>query len=71
MIWKFLFAACFLLCSAVFITTMTSIAKECYDSNSSFANTKTNNNNFLTGGLVGGPLCIIVALVMVYYAFKA
>jgi len=67
---KMLLTACFLLCAAVFVVANAAIARECYDKNADFAKTKKDNNNFLLGGLVTGPICILCALGMMAAATR-
>jgi len=65
-----LMTACFLLCAAVFVVANAAIARECYDKNADFAKTKKDNNNFLLGGLVTGPICILCAFGMMAAATR-
>jgi hypothetical protein len=67
---KMLLTACFLLCAAVFVVANAAIARECYDKNTDFAKSKKNNNNFLLGGLITGPICILCAFGMMAAATR-
>jgi len=62
--------ACFLLSAAVFVVANAAIARECYDKNADFAKNKKDNNNFLLGGLITGPICILCAFGMMAAATR-
>ena len=68
---KIVMMACFLLSAATLITANVAIAKQCYDDNKDYTKTHTQNNNFLISGLVGGPLCIVCALIAMVAAIRA
>ena len=67
---KMMLTACFLLCAAVFVVANAAIARECYDKNADFAKSKKDNNNFLLGGLITGPICILCAFGMMFMATR-
>jgi hypothetical protein len=48
----------------------TSIAQECYNKNSAFADTKKTNQGYLIYMLVAGILCVVVAFGGMYLGFK-
>ena len=62
--------ACCILSVAVMSIASTSIAQECYDKNSSFADTKKTNKSYLIYMLVAGILCVIVSFGGMYLGFK-
>jgi hypothetical protein len=49
----------------------TSIGKECYDKNSSFASSKKDNNNYLTYMIVMGVIFILASFGGMYLGSKA
>jgi len=63
--------AVMMLTVAIFFVASTSIAKECYDKNKAWADTKKTNGKFINGMLGAGIMCILISFVMIYMAYKA
>ena len=63
-------AACLVLSTAVMTLASTSIGRECYDKNSSFADTHKDNGNYLLYMLIMGVLCVLVSFYLIYMGFK-
>ena len=63
--------ACYLLSAGVMITANSAIARECYDGNKEFAEKtpmRKQNNKFLLGMLITGPICIVCAILGILMA---
>jgi hypothetical protein len=67
---KMILMACCLLSVAVMSLASTSIGKECYDKNSSFANSKKDNGKYLTSMIIMGVLCIVASFGGMFMATK-
>lgn len=67
---KMILMACCLLSVAVMSLASTSIGKECYDKNSSFASSKKDNGNYLTYMIVMGVLFIVASFGGMFMATK-
>lgn len=63
--------AVLLLIVAIFFVASSAIAKECYDKNKAWADTKKTNGKFINGMLGAGVLCILISFVMIYMAYNA
>lgn len=65
--------ACCLLFAATLVTANAAIGRECYDNNKEFSekdDIRKNNNKFLLGSVITGPICIFCALVAFGLAVK-
>jgi len=62
-------AACLILSTAVMTLASTSIGRECYDKNSSFADAHKDNGKYLLYMLIMGVLCVLISFYLVYLGF--
>lgn len=70
---KMIMMACYLLSAGALITANGAIAKECYDNNKPFADSnaiRKQNNKFLLGMVIMGPICIVCALLGILLAIR-
>jgi|APCry1669189665_1035243.scaffolds.fasta_scaffold18988_3 ABC-type Fe3+ transport system permease subunit len=63
-------AGVLLCCTAVFFVASTSIARECYNKNSSFATSKGQNSQYLNYMLAMGVCCILTSFAVIYLGMK-